>query len=321
MAFSYAGIQMNGEDMPPTATGILGNTYSFQVTLSNTGSTELHPQRFDRLFVVLYDGPFEVDRANISYLPVGDEKEVNFAFTLATPGPHKLLFKLEGDIPISDEGDKEIQRTLIIPPPPERDPDNDPTLPLWAILIPVILLILFVTLILVFAVKYNQIYISPIDTGYDEDGEYKPWAIKEKFKEEEKKELEPPEEKEALPAPSKPGLPPAPQTKQGAAPQPSQPPRPAQMPPRAQQMQMGTPQQAKPPIPGQGQPMRPPVPQGARPPMQQQAGPRPPVPLVARPPMPGQGQPMRPPVPQGARPPMQQQAGPRPPVNPPKPGQ
>ncbi len=285
MAFEFGDPRMNGDVMEVSTFGDVGSTYSFQVPIVNIGSTNLTPVRFNTLYVVLYDGPFEVDRANITYLPVGWEKEVIFKFTLATPGPHVLTFQLEGDIPISDEGEVDVQKTLIIKREPQSSLQDD-ELPLWAILIPIMLLILFVTLILVFVVKYNQIFISPIDTGYDEDGEYKPWAVREKFKEEEKKELIAPPERAALPAPSRPGLPPGPTPVKAAHSAAVGAPRtaaPAPVQARPQPVPMGR--------PAPGQPMRPPVQQAARPPMP--------------------GQPMRPPMPPGAKPQVQ----------PPRPGQ
>ncbi len=265
LQFQFGDARKNNETMQPTEYGDLGATYSFQVPIENIGTTDLDPTIFDKLFVVLYDGPFELDRANITYLPVGDEKTVIFSATFATPGPHILTFALEGDIPISDKGDIEEQRTLII-----RDsyvpPSQKEEIPLWAYLLPLTLIVIFITAIFVFVVKYNQIFISPIDTGYDEDGQYRPWAVKEKFKEGEKEELAPGTGKEALPPPEKPSLPPAPGQ---AAPVPA-----------------GAAQQGARPL-AAGQPARPPMPQGARPPAPGQPA-RPPMPQGARPPAPGQ---------------------------------
>lgn len=297
MKFDPYEARMNNEVMEAQAFGDVGFTYSFQVIIRNTGSTEFHPTYYDTLYVVMKDGPFEVDRANITWLEIGAEKEVQFKHTFVVPGPHVIRFELESETPISEESEVVIQKTLIIKPPPEIKDPEDPTVPMWAILIPVLLLLLFITLIVIFVVKYNQIYISPIDTGYDEDGEYKPWAVKEKLKEEEKKEIAPPPEKEALPAPSKPQLPPGPPQPQGG-----RPPQPSQgRPPAPQQMRQGpvpgAPQQVGRPMPGRPMPQQP----GARPPMPQ-PGARPPMP-------PPQG--ARPPVPPGARPPNQ----------PPRPGQ
>ena len=260
MGFDFVEAKMNDEIMLETTPGELGRRYSFQVNITNVGSTDLDPTRFGRLYVVLYDGPFEVDRANISYLPVGDYTEVLFAFTIATPGPHVLRFELEGDIPISESYDIAMQKTLIVAAPNIKEPEDDTSLPLWAILFPVLLAIIFVTMLVVFIVKYNQIYISPIETGYDEDGEYRPWAVKEKMKGEEKKELEAPKQKEALPEPEKPGLPPGPSQPQPTPPQ-------AGGTPQPQQVRAGPMQMSGRPAPGQPMPQRPPAQQGARPPM------------------------------------------------------
>lgn len=288
MSFEMTDIKKNNIIMEASEFGNIGDTFSFQVNVSNIGSTTLDPTRFDTMYVVLMDGPYEVDRADITYLPIGKFKEVTFSYTFASPGPHSLTFAFEGDVPLSDESDLEVKKNLIIRTGFQEQPE-DKELPLWAILIPLLLIIIFVTVITVDVIKYSQIYISPTDTGYDEDGEYRPWAIKEKLEEEEPKELAAPEEKKALPAPApagKPGLPPGP----GGAPTPSpaaaRPPQPMPRPAPGQPAQR--------PMPGArpaAQPMRPPVPtQGARPPQ----------PMPARP-----GQPMRPPVPaQVARPPM-----------------
>lgn len=274
MGFEFNDAKMNNEEMGPTTPGELGRRYSFQVNISNVGSTDLDPTRFSKLYVVLYDGPFEVDRANISYLPVGDYTDVLFVFTVATPGPHVLRFELEGEIPISESYDVVMQKTLIVAAPPRPPKDDGNQLPIWAILLPVLLAIIFVTMLVVFVVKYNQIYISPIETGYDEDGEYRPWAVKEKMKGEDKKEIEPLTQREALPEPSKPGLPPAPGN---GRPTPSAVPAPQPQQVRAGPMQMagrpmppGQPVQQRPPVPQQGAVPRPPMPsaQPVRPPIQ-----------------------------------------------------
>jgi hypothetical protein len=275
MGFQFVDAKMNNVEMGPTTPGELGRRYSFQVNISNVGSTDLDPTRFSRLYVVLYDGPFEVDRANISYMPVGEYSIVLFAFTVATPGPHVLRFELEGEIPISESYDVVMQKTLIVAAPVRDGGGGEDELPLWAILLPVLLAIIFVTMLVIFVVKYNQIYISPIETGYDEDGEYRPWAVKEKMKgEDNKKELEPPKEREALPEPAKPGLPPAPQN--GRQPPQAGPPQP--QPVRAGPVQMGA---GPRPVPGQ-------MPMQQRQPMQQGAV-RPTVPgQPYQPPRPGQ---------------------------------
>ncbi|MCK5772156.1 MAG: hypothetical protein KAH57_00060 [Thermoplasmata archaeon] len=305
--------------------------YSFQVDISNYGSVDLDPTLFPQLYVVLYDGPFEFDRANITYLQKNNQTTVYLAWTASTRGKHTMTIKLEGELPLSEQSIDAKPVTFDIPPPPEVPPPPKP-IDLVDVLLPIIALLIFCLLIFVFLYRFNQIEISAIDTGYDESGEYRPWAVREKLMDETKEELPGAEDKNALPPTDRPELPPAPAAAVAppmappapvARPGPMAPAQPmpvpqAQRPPMAQlaQARPAAPQM-RPPVQGQ-QPMRPPVPQAApvqprpRPPVPQQPVPRPPVPQA--PPRPPVQQPAaRPPAPPAAP----AQVPPRPPVQPP----
>ncbi len=228
LMFDFTERMMNNEPFTGVLNGERDLSYSFQVNISNVGSKDLHPFQFEPLYVVLYDGSFEIDRANITYLQVGQYKVIRFRWVASTPGPHQISIVLEGDLPISEKGEVKESWIMNIRKEPIRvEPDN--SLELYEILIPLALLIIFATAMFVFISRYNQIFISPIDTGYDEKGEYRPWAVKDQFKEE-TKQLEPKEAPPQLPPPSKPGLPPAPSEAKlapaAAAPVPVQTPRP-----------------------------------------------------------------------------------------------
>jgi hypothetical protein len=280
--------------------------YSFQVNIENIGSEELNPNRFERLYIALYDNTFLVDRANISYLRTLEVKEVVLAWRADVPGTHEFTIILEGDLPISEQGARELQFSVFVEPPPPPPEKADPV-PLWMIILPLILIIIFAAAAFVFIAKFNQIIISPIDTGYDETGEYRPWAVKEKLKGE-PEQLAQPEEAPALPPPAKPALPagptpapaparapPAPaQVRGGPVPAPGQPPR-----PMAQARPMQAPVPARPPQPQ----ARPPAPQ-ARPPVPQ---PRPQTPPQQPPRPPVPNQPPPPPVPKPVQKPPEQQ--------------
>jgi hypothetical protein len=312
LMFDILDPRVNNENFTQVFKGVRDRKYSFQVGVENIGTEELNPTRFDELEIVLYDGPFEVDRANITYLKLQEMKEVVFTWTASSPGNHKFTVALEGEIPISEQGVMEKTFNVYIPIDKRDGDEDDETLPLWMILVPLILIIIFAAAAFVFIVKFNQIIISPIDTGYDETGEYRPWAIKEKMKGEPEK-LAQPEEVPALPAPSKPALPAAPSER--TQPQPQQPPRQ----PMAQARPMQPPVPARPPQ----QPPRPMGPQGApMPPQQRPGGPMPPRPMgpqgAPMPPQqrPGGPMPPRPMGPQGGpqMPPRQMpQGGPMPP--------
>lgn len=318
MMFDIHQPLLNGEVMDGVPTLKNDRQYSFQVDIENIGSEELNPNRFDRLYIALYDRGFLVDRANITYLRSLEEKEVVLAWRADVPGTHEFTIELEGDLPISEQGVKELQFNVFvehpIPPPPPADP-----VPLWMIILPLILIIAFAAAAFVFIAKFNQIIISPIDTGYDESGEYRPWAVKEKLKGE-PEQLAQPEEKPALPPHEKPALPagpegtpqpiaaPAPPVRAGPIPQQrsAQPPgpmaqaRPLQAPVQARPM--GAPAMARPPVPQQ------------RPPVPQQQAPRPQAPPPQpRPTAPPQ-QPPRPPTPtQPPTPPVPVKTPPKPP--------
>ncbi len=321
MMFEIQPPKVNGEPVSGVASLDYDRMYSFQVNIENIGSEELNPTRFETLYIVLYDSGFEMDRANITYLRSLGVKEVIFTWKATPPGTHDFSVALEGDLPISEEGVKEIDFAVYVPPPDRNPTPPDTQVPLWMILLPLILIVVFAAAAFVFITKFNQIMISPIDTGYDESGEYRPWAVKEKLKGDEPEQLGMPEERPALPPPSKPALPAGPQGR----PQPSQaPPVPAQVRsgpvpsqaprPMAQARPMQPPAPARPPV-SQARPMQPPAP--VRPPVPQA---RPPVPQQ-RPPAPAQ-QPPRPPVPQSgpqARPPVPQQRPPAPAQQPPRP--
>jgi hypothetical protein len=324
MMFDIHQPLLNGEFIEGVPTLKNDRKYSFQVNIENIGSEELNPNRFDRLFIALYDRGYLVDKANITYLKSLEVKEVVLAWRADVPGTHEFTITLEGDIPISEQGAKELQFNVFVEYPPEPAEPADPV-PLWMIILPLILIIVFAAAAFVFIAKFNQIIISPIDTGYDESGEYKPWAVKEKLKGE-PEQLGQPEETPALPPPEKPALPPgpgsppqptpapAPPIRSGPVPQPgpAQPPRPmAQarpLQPPTQARPMGAPAPARPQVPQQ----RPPVPQ-QRPPVPQQAQ-RPTAPPQPRPVAPQQ-QPPRPPAPN------QPPAPPAPTKTPPKPEQ
>jgi hypothetical protein len=257
----------------------LDRRYSLQTDIVNTGSVNLTPVQFGTLNIVLKDGFFEVDRANISYLPIGETKTVFFAWTANQPGPHNIVFELEGgdDVMVSDESGDQVTRDVFVsggPPPP---PPNNDGISLLDFMPQLILLVIFGFIIFLFAYRMRQIHISPVDTGYDEDGTYKPWAVKEQLKGEEKEKIGG-TEKAALPAQEKAALPPAPDaaaagrpgpasplTAQPPAPRPvaptpvaGRPPMPGHpQPPRAQPLQMPRPAGGIPPRPGQPMPPRP----------------------------------------------------------------
>ncbi|MGA1792796.1 MAG: hypothetical protein ACMUHM_02495 [Thermoplasmatota archaeon] len=325
MMFDIIDVRVNGEIFEGSVPQLeYDRMYSFHVNISNIGSEELNPTRFNRLYVVLYDSGFEMDRANITYLKILDEKQVTFTWKAAQVGTHPFTITLEGDVPISELGSLEKGFSVyVVPPPPP--PPGSPPIPLWMYLLPLILIIIFAAAAFVFIAKFNQIIISPIDTGYDETGEYRPWAVKEKLMGEPEK-LGAPDETKALPPPSAPALPAAPEeaapvpapVRSGPMPmaQPVGAPRPM---PQARPLQapapprpMGAPAQARPPMP-QARPMAPPPGAQQPRPMAPPAGQ--PMPPQQRPPVP-QGQPPRPPAPQPAP-----QGPPRPPApaQPPKP--
>lgn len=332
LIFDITEVRVNNEpvDRSDLYSGERDTRYSFQVSITNNGNVNLTPIEFNTLFAVLYDGPYEMDRVNITYLPVGENVTVIFSWKAATPGPHPMTVKLEGEVPISDQGESERPVSIRIAAPPVRDGTDEELTP-SSFLIPLILMLLFGLLVFVFIYRFNQIDINVVETGYDETGEYRPWAIKEKLKGEEERELPKTEEKETLPeVRSAPQLPPAPAPASTARQAPTQPsPRPP--------LQAGQPQarpvvgqqtQARPPqaaMPHPGRPIAPPM----RPPSLQTGAPQARPAAVGRP-MPPQGQSpqqvARPPqqVPpniQQVRPPAPQQPNQPPRPNPPPAGQ
>ncbi|MEA3560098.1 MAG: hypothetical protein U9R75_12670, partial [Candidatus Thermoplasmatota archaeon] len=257
--------------------------YSITVTIENIGDVNLTPVRFETLYVVLYDRGFEVDRGNITYLPSQWMRNITFLWKSVVPGPHDFIVAIEGDVPVSDRGVTEKAFTIEVRAPPIWEEPPEPEVPLAGVIIPLILIVIFAAAAFIFISKYNQIYISSVETGYDESGEYRPWAVKEKLKGE-PEQLSKPAEKPALPPQEKPALPAAP----GSVPQPVSAgpiqPAPARAPPR-------------PPMPAQPRPVaqappRPPMPAQPRP--VAQAPPRPPMPAqpkhAAQPPKPPQNQ-------------------------------
>ena len=296
LMFDIRDPRVNNETFTQVFKGVRDRKYSFQVGVENIGTEELNPTRFDELEIVLYDGSFEVDRANITYLKLQETSEVVFTWTASSPGNHKFTVLLEGNIPISEQGVMEKTFNVYIPIDLRDDDEDGETMPLWMILVPLILIIIFAAAAFVFIVKYNQIIISPIDTGYDETGEYRPWAIKEKMKGEPEK-LGQAQEAQALPPPSAPALPAAPAAQSQQVPVRSGP-VPAQRPPQPMQHQ---------PM-AQARPMQAPVPARQPPrPMPQGAG---------MPPQPRSAAPITPPRTMGLQGATQMPA--RPPVQPPK---
>jgi len=338
MMFDIIDVMVNGDLIEGVPQLTYDRMYSFHVNITNIGSEELNPTRFSRLYVVLYDEGFEVDRGNITYLKTLDEKQVTFTWKATPPGTHHFTIALEGDVPISELGTLEKEFSVYVDWDRERDRFNEKEIPLWMYLLPLILIIVFAAAAFVFIAKFNQIIISPIDTGYDETGEYRPWAVKEKMLAE-PEQLGAPDDTKALPPPSAPALPAAPEEAAPApvrtgpmpAAQPVGAPRPMPMAqpmgaprPMAQARPIQAPVPARPPMP-QARPMAPPPGAQQPRPMAQPMGR--PVPTQQRPPVP-QGQPPRPPAPQPTpqgqppRPPVPQQAAPQgPPPRPPAPTQ
>ncbi|MBN1390541.1 MAG: hypothetical protein JXA22_07865, partial [Candidatus Thermoplasmatota archaeon] len=218
MMFDIGDLKLNGDTVMGVPQLTYDRMYSFQVNIENIGSEELNPTRFTRLFIVLYDEGYEMDRANISYLKTGELKEVAFSWKAAPPGTHHFTIALEGDVPISELGSLEKDFNIYVIPVDRVTPSKD-EIPLWMFLLPLILIVIFAAAAFVFIARFNQIIISPIETGYDESGEYRPWAVKEKLMGEPEK-LGQPEEQKALPPSEAPALPAAPET---AAPSPGPP--------------------------------------------------------------------------------------------------
>ncbi|MGA1822202.1 MAG: hypothetical protein ACMUIG_06725 [Thermoplasmatota archaeon] len=274
LMFEIENPRINNETIPPEGSlerKDLDRRYSLQAEIVNTGSVNLTPVQFGTLYIVLKDGFFEVDRANISYLPVGGSKTVYFAWTANQPGPHNIVFELEGgdDVRISDDSGDRITREVFVSSDEGGDPPKDTSITLLDFMPQLILLAIFGFAIFLFAYRMRKIHISPVDTGYDEDGTYRPWAVKEKLRGEDKEKLEgadkaalPPQEKEALPpAPAAAGPgPSSPLSAQVPRPAPvgARPPMPGQpQPARAQPLQMPRPAVPMPPRPGQPVPQRP----------------------------------------------------------------
>ncbi|MBN1539223.1 MAG: hypothetical protein JW939_03690, partial [Candidatus Thermoplasmatota archaeon] len=318
MMFDIGEVKLNGEVFEGVPQMVYDRMYSFHVNIENIGSEELNPTRFSRLYIVLYDEGYEMDRANITYLKLQEAKEVTFLWKAAPPGTHHFTIALEGEVPVSARGslEKEFNVYVVptnIPPPPPKE------VPLWMFLLPLILIVIFAAAAFVFITKFNQIIISPIDTGYDESGEYRPWAVKEKLMGE-PEQLGQPEETKALPPPQAPALPAAPES---VAPT-QTPPAPVRSGPLPAAQPMGAtgPMPQARPVQGSASP-RPagaPVPMVQARPMAQPATAQPPRPQVppqqmARPPTAQPGaQPPRPQVPpqQMARPPTAQPGAPPP---------
>ena len=213
LKFRIDDMRINNETIPQDVGATnkdLDRRYSIQARITNIGTVDLDPTEFGKMYVVLYDGVFEVSRDNISYLPIGESERVYFAWTGSQPGPHPLTVSLEGseDTLVSPEGDLELTRPVQVLRPPEVGDDEEEEIRLWTFLPQIIFLMILGFLIFLFLYGMSRIEISEIDTGYDEDGTYRPWAVKEKLREQEKSEkLASGEEKEALPQGNKPALP------------------------------------------------------------------------------------------------------------------
>jgi hypothetical protein len=352
LIFNILDARMNNQTIDASGTPAeLDKKYSFQVEVENTGEEALNPNLMSRMYVVLYDAGFEMDRANISYLKSGESKTVVFAWYASTPGPHKLMFQLEGDLPLSERG-RIVDEYNVIVKYDHDIPEEEDTISLMDFMPQIILMVIFGLGIFIFLYMFNKIFISAIDTGYDEDGTYRPWAVREKIKDDNRLDAMPVRPQLPSPAPlaASRQLPPSPATSPvtptttaspvAASPYQPRPAAPAQaMPIRPMPQAQPTPAQARPTTPMQPMAVRPmpqaqPTPAQARPatPMQPMAVPKPmpaqaqpvasrpagPIP-TAQPPRPLQAQPSAPPAP---RPP--QPAAPRaPPVPPnqPKPPQ
>jgi len=280
----------------------LDRDYSFQIDIINTGTQNLTPTEFSRMYVVLYDSGFEVYRANISYLPVGESRTAYFKWTASTPGRHQMEIALEGELPISERGMTITPFPIFVTYEPEQKVEKD-VLGLIDFMPQLILMVAFGLMVFVFLYLFNKIFISAIDTGYDEEGNYRPWAVRERIQDDEKlvSPTERPELPQAAPAVPTRQLPPAPviAAPARAAPVAAQPvpvSAPILQPQRAQPF-AATPvpmaQQARPIQPFPAQPV----------PVQRSAGPAiaPPMagaqPLPVQPPKPAQPVPMQPPKP------------------------
>lgn len=287
LMFEIENPRINNETIPPEGAlerKDLDRRYSLQAEIVNTGSVDLTPVQFGTLYIVLRDGFFEVDRANISYLPIGGSKTVFFAWTANQPGPHNIIFELEGgdDVMVSDDSGDQITREVFVSGGEPPSPPDEEGITLMHFMPQLILLVIFGFAIFLFAYRMRQIHISPADTGYDEDGTYRPWAVKEQLKDEDDKEKFEGAGKPALPPQDKAALPPAPAAAGPgpASPIASQPPRPGTaMPPSA-----GRPPMPGRPQPARAQPLQIPRPAGAMPPRPgQPVTPRPGQPIPPRP--------------------------------------
>jgi uncharacterized membrane protein len=340
-----ADLRMNNMTVETAGISVdLDKKYSFQVKVENSGVEPLDPNSMSRLYVVMYDAGFEVDRANISYLPMGSSKTVYFSWVANNPGMHKLTFELEGDLPISKRGEvvQEVNAQVKYPrPPPGSEEDK---IDLMDFMPQIILMVIFGLGIFIFLYMFNKIFISAIDTGYDEDGTYRPWAVRERIKDENRLDAMPARPTLPSPAPMAASrqLPsataPMPSAISMAAPVAAAPPQyaPVQVNPHrpvpTQYQPMAQPRPAAPvqatsvrPMPAQPQPVaqaRPAAPAqpqfAARPPMQPAqptAVPRP-IPIQPQAPRPPMGAPPRPMTPPPTPAPPRPATPPAPPVPP-----
>ena len=257
LKFTVVDYRLNNESIPEDIGALnkdLDRKYSLQVKIENSGTVDLDPNEFGTMFVVLYDGVFEVMRQNVTYLPIGESTWVYFSWTASQPGPHTLTVSLEGDeeTKVSGHGDVEEPREVKV----TRDVPSEPIkeeIEIWKFMPQVFLLMILGFLIFLTIYGLSRIEISEVDTGYTEDGTYKPWAIKEKLKQEsEESEDLPSGEKKSLPQDQKQALPAGGQQQ----PQGAQPVKAGPMP--TAYGQPGGPRPAGQPMrPGQPQPVRP----------------------------------------------------------------
>ncbi|MGA1848426.1 MAG: hypothetical protein ACMUHB_03710 [Thermoplasmatota archaeon] len=179
LRFDISEIRINNEEFSRIFSGERDRTYAFQVTVENVGTEVLDPTCFEPLEVVLYEDGFELKRSEISYLPNGEVERVVFNWKAATPGRHNFTILLDGDVPISDQGVNLRSFDFLVNfenEPPPRDP-----YPLELVIVPLMLIVIFSAASAVFIIRMKQTVISLAETGYDESGEYRPWAVKEKL--------------------------------------------------------------------------------------------------------------------------------------------
>jgi hypothetical protein len=180
LRFDISEIRVNNREFSHIYSGERDRTYAFQVSVVNAGTEALDPNGFEPLEVVLYEDGFELKRNEIRYLRTGEMENVVFNWKAATPGRHNFTILLDGDVPISEQGVNVRSFDFLVSLENETTP-RDPY-PLELVIVPLMLIIIFAAASAVFIIKIRQTVISPIETGYDETGEYRPWAVKERLK-------------------------------------------------------------------------------------------------------------------------------------------